>query len=227
MVGIDGYRGGWVAAVAAAGEVSWMTAPVDGIGALLAHLPSAGCVIAIDMPMGLPERDRRLCDALAKAALGRAHARVFLTPPRPVLLLPRATPNDEVQALSRELTGAGVSRQALALAPRILALDAHARDPRLVEAHPELSFAALAGEVLASKHSPLGRAQREAALGLAWPTGDVAGWLGCRPATVPEVDALDALVLTWTAGRHWSGISVRRPEDPPRDKQGVAMAIVT
>ena len=63
--------------------------------------------------------------------------------------------------------GQGISRQARALGPRILALDAVlATLPGhcVVEVHPELSFAELAGHVLDRKKSPEGVEQRLTAL---------------------------------------------------------------
>ncbi len=106
------------------------------------------------MPVGLLTSGLRPCDALARQELPGAASRVFTTPPRAVLELGPDAPNADVQALSRALTGQGVSRQALHLAPRILALDAAlaSREPRLVvEVHPELSFAELSGGVLDRK----------------------------------------------------------------------------
>ncbi|MBU6245076.1 MAG: DUF429 domain-containing protein [Actinomycetales bacterium] len=226
-VGIDGCPGGWVAAVRVDDALLWRTAGVGAFGSLLASLPADGCIIAVDMPVGLAERGWRPCDVLAKQALGRAHARVFLTPPRAVIELGPSAPNARVQACSRELTGQGVSRQALALAPRILDVDEHLPDQRIIEAHPELSFAAIAGRVLMSKHDPAGLQERSQALASAWPDADIQAWLATRPARVPLADALDALALAWTADRHATGRSTSLPEQPPTDDRGVPMMIVT
>jgi len=226
-IGVDGCPGGWVAALRIGDDVHWRTAAVGEFGSLLASLPATDCIVAVDMPIGLAERGWRPCDLEAKQALGRAHARVFLAPPRAVIELGPGAPNAEVQACARALTGQGVSRQALALAPRILDVDRHLPDPRIIEAHPELSFAAIAGHPLTSKHDPAGLRERSAALGRAWPESDVARWLDERPSRVPLADALDALAVAWTAQRHLAGRSMRVPALPPVDVRGVPMAIIT
>ena len=106
------------------------------------------------MPIGLPRAGRRACDLLAKQALGKAHPRVFLAPPRDVLA---ATSYDDAGARHRaHADGLGLSVQTWNIVDKIREVDAVADDPRLVEVHPELSFARLAGAVLVSKHRPEG-----------------------------------------------------------------------
>lgn len=205
-VGIDGYRGGWVAASLLDGTVTWRTCRVEHIGDLCA----AGVVVGVDMPIGLLDRGERACDALARRALPGAASRVFTTPPRGVLALGPDAPNDVAQAVAQELMGKGVSRQALALGPRILALDTHLAqhcDPgqraRVVEVHPELSFAEMAGTVLARKRSAEGVAQRLTALG-SWLDRPLV-LVDHRPPDVPVDDALDALAALWSALRWRDG----------------------
>jgi predicted RNase H-like nuclease len=131
-----------------------------------------------------------------------------------VLELGPDAPNVDAQALSRALTGQGVSRQALNLAPRILALDAVLTampDHRVVEVHPELSFAELAGRVLDRKKSPEGVDQRLAVLA-EWIPG-VRGLVASRPRGVPVDDALDALAALWSAVRWRDGLARSLPPD--------------
>ncbi len=204
-VGIDGYPHGWVAARADGHGVTWATTTVEGIGQLLQPDVATG----IDMPIGLLDAGERPCDGLARRELRGGASRVFTTPPRAVLELDPRVPNEEAQRVSRSTMGKGVSRQALALGPRILALDAHlARTAGLVvvEVHPELSFAQLAGSVLPRKKSAEGVSQRIDALA-GWLPG-VRGILDHRPAGVPVHDALDALAALWSAGR-WRDGSAR------------------
>lgn len=213
ITGVDGYRGGWVAAHVVDQSVTWSVAPVHGIGALVAdHCCAARDVMAIDMPIGILDRGWRECDMTAKAALGSAGSRVFLTPPRGVLELGLEAPNDVVQDVSRALTGQGTSRQALGLAERILALDSALRSTpagRVVEAHPELSFMEMTGSPLESKKSTAGVAQRISAL-QAW-LPETVRHLERVPADVPMDDALDALACAWTAQRHRDGGSRSLP----------------
>ena len=208
-VGIDGCRGGWVAVRLVGSGLTWTTAPVDRIDLLVG--PDA--VAGIDIPIGLAEHGLRDCDSLARAALPGAASRVFTTPPRAVIELGPAAPNSEVQEVSRRLSGRGVSRQALHLAPRILAVDALlARSPGLavVEVHPELSFAALAGRVLSRKKGDAGVAERIGAL-RGWLPG-VDGVVAARPRGVPIDDALDALAALWSAVRWRDGLARTLPD---------------
>ena len=203
-VGIDGCPGGWIAACLADGSVAWSFAAVADIATLI----PAGAWVGVDMPIGLLASGLRECDALARRELPGAASRVFTTPPRPVLELGPTAPNADVQALSRALSGQGVSRQALHLAPRILALDAALSalpGHRVVEVHPELAFAELAGRVLDRKATPEGLQQRVAALGT-WLPG-VDALLAGRPAGVPVIDALDALATLWSAMRWRDGFA--------------------
>lgn len=207
VIGIDGYPAGWVAVRICTSEesVTWATSPVDGIASLLAP----GSVIGIDMPIGLSDEGWRACDIEAKAQLGRAGSRVFLTPPRAVLELGIRAANDDVQALSRRLTGQGTSRQAMGLAERILALDEAlaASGPgsrgTVLEVHPELAFAEMDGRVLASKKTAAGVGERILAL-RAW-LPDVDRALASAPPHVPIDDALDALACAWSARRWQDG----------------------
>ncbi len=208
--GIDGYPGGWVCANLTSSAITWETAEVDAIATLLQR----GTITGVDMPIGLTDSGLRECDSLARRELPGAASRVFATPPRAVLVLGLGAPNQEVQDLSRRLTGSGVSRQALGLATRILALDsALAADPALtvIEVHPELSFAALAGRVLDRKKSAAGVGQRIAAL-LSWRT-DIADVLAAAPPDVPADDALDALAALWSAVRWRDGRARTVPVD--------------
>lgn len=208
-VGIDGYRGGWVAATVVDASVEWMTCAVHSIAELLAPRT----VVGIDMPIGLTEHGWRECDVLARQALGSARSRVFMTPPRAVLELGMQAPNDVVQEISHRLTGQGTSRQAMALAERILALDdalTRRPDVHVLEIHPELSFTEMAGEVLASKKSAVGVGQRLAALRPWLP--DLDQVLAKVPADVPIDDALDALACAWSARRFRDGAARTLPE---------------
>lgn len=208
-VGIDGYRHGWVAARIERDTLSWAAAPVGAVRRLL----DSGSFVGIDIPIGLADAGWRSVDAEARAALGAARSRVFMTPPRQVLALGLTAPNDTVQELSRRLTGQGTSRQALALAERIFDVDAVlTQEPhlRVIEVHPELSFAELAGGVLPSKKTATGVAQRLAAL-RGW-RDDIDDALQQAPADVPIDDALDALAAVWSAARWRDGTARTLPE---------------
>ena len=214
MLGVDGARGGWVGALVRGQDVRWLELPD-----VRAALAVDADVVAIDMPIGLPDTGRRACDLAAKRLLGAAHPRVFLTPPREVLDCPD---HPTASARHRDLVGgAGLSIQTWNIVDRMREVDDAADDPRLVEVHPELSFAALAGRLLDRKRTAAGRAQRLAAL---------RGWLpALDPGSVPSGDdAPDALAAAWSGQRWLAGTASVLPSgEPPRDSRGRPMRIVT
>jgi predicted RNase H-like nuclease len=215
ILGVDGAPGGWAAVIVdtsdpTGADLVWLRLPTIAEAVALDV-----DVIAIDMPIGLPAAGRRECDLLAKKALGRAHSRVFLAPPRDVL---NATSYGDAAARHRAHAGGlGLSVQTWNIVGKIREVDAVADDPRLVEVHPELSFARLAGEVLASKHGPDGRAVRLRAL--------ARRWRGLRDVPLGQ-DGIDALATAWSGERWVRGEAESLPEVPPRDDLGRPMRIV-
>jgi predicted RNase H-like nuclease len=113
-------------------------------------------VVPVDMPIGLPDRSSRQADIEARKFVGPRASSVFPTPIRAVL--------DEEDyatacAISRDLTGKAISKQAHALRPRLAEVDDWVRTAGVpvIEVHPEVSFAEMAGTTLGfSKHAPEG-----------------------------------------------------------------------
>ena len=209
LAGIDGYAKGWVIAILRDRHIVWRTCGIHDLESELKDLD----VIGIDIPIHLVKKGWRTCDLEAKTAMGKAGSRVFMTPPKAVLELGFATPKDEVQALSVELTGKGVSRQAMALAERVLAVNALLPDSRLYEVFPELVFAALDGAVLPSKKTATGAGARMRALD-PWLTtlGTSCALLMKQcPKDVPVDDALDAIAALAGALRISNGVARRWP----------------
>jgi predicted RNase H-like nuclease len=224
-VGIDGWRGGWVAVVLEDGR--WTaTRAAAGLADLLAACPGAAAV-GVDMPLGLVARGWRHADDLAAARLGAQRSRVFRVPPRPAW---QAATHREAVAVCRTLTDppAGFSVQAWSLKDKIAqAGEVRARDPgRLFEVHPELSFAALNGGavIAASKKTWNGQLARRAALARAGITlPDDLGPAGAVPAD----DILDAAAVAWTAARIAAGAADSFPDPPQPDDAGHPIAIWT
>jgi predicted RNase H-like nuclease len=211
VLGVDGCRGGWVGALLDDDAVTWLRLPdVDAV------LSVGADAVGIDMPIGLPPRGRRESDLLAKRLLGRAHPRVALTPPRAVLA---AATYEEAGSLHRRLVdGKGLSRQTWHLLAEVAEVDRRADDPRLVEVHPELSFALLAGRVLPPKRTAEGRDARLDVL---------RRWRPGLTDAPPGDDAPDALAAAWSAARWLAGSARTLPADPPRDQAGRPMRIVS
>ena len=201
VAGIDGYSRGWVAVeLDEHGDAAARTAP--HLGDLV---DSPARVVAVDMPIGIPNGEARAADLEARRVVGARRSSVFVTPPRAAL---EAESFAEANVIARELTGKGMSQQSFALRRRIFEVERLAEaDDRVVEVHPEVSFRELAGRPLAySKHSAEGLAERRALL-------EGAGiQLPPRPPGVPEADLLDAAVAAWTAGRFARGEARPLPE---------------
>ncbi|MGH3341850.1 MAG: DUF429 domain-containing protein [Carbonactinosporaceae bacterium] len=217
VLGVDGCRGGWLGArVADRRHVRWLALPdADAVLAVDA------VVTGIDIPIGLPDAERRACDVAARARLGPRRSAVFPAPVRAVL---DATSYPDACRRSRAARGVAVSRQTWNIVPRIADVDAalQARPrvhERVVEVHPELSFRMLAGVPLAAKHTAAGAALA------CWL--DVAAALRDLPPGAPRPDALDALAAAWSAQRWLQGAAVRLPAaEVGRDRVGHPMRIV-
>ena len=221
VVGVDGCPGGWVAIILGAGAVAGARFAAR-FGDLLAAIPT-GALVAVDIPIGLPERGWRQADAAARQFLRGQASSVFSTPPRPVVEAPSY---QEANRRCRALTGQGLSRQAFALARKILDVDRSRAEvgARLYEVHPEVSFRALATTPLqAGKRTWTGHMQRRALLeqaGIVVPADP--GPAG-RMAGVDDV--LDAAVAAWSAQRIAAGTARSLPDPPERDREGRAVAI--
>jgi predicted RNase H-like nuclease len=198
VAGVDGYRGGWVAVVLDSSGSHAVTARhFEEIAALDVD------VIAVDIPIGIPATERA-ADREARKVVGPRSSSVFTTPPRAALEAPTFA---EAVARARAATGKGISQQAYALRHRILEVDAFAEhDERIVEIHPEVSFAELAAAALPhSKRTAEGLAERRqllASVGIDVP----------EAPRVPEADLLDAAVAAWTARRYHRGEARPLPE---------------
>jgi hypothetical protein len=85
---------------------------------------------------------------LSRGLVGKRKSSVFPTPIRASLL---ATSHADGSALNLRATGKGITRQAYGLGKKILEIDAWVRtvDCAVIEVHPEVCFATLAGRPLA------------------------------------------------------------------------------
>jgi predicted RNase H-like nuclease len=219
LAGVDGCRGSWLAAVGDGAAVTWRLVP--GFRAL--YDDDALTVIAIDVPIGLPEAGRRTCDVEARRLLGRRGSSVFAAPIRAVLA---CSTYAEARAVLAALGGPSMSAQAFGIVPAVRDVDRcvdAADDDRVVETHPEIAFGLLSGEpALAGKKTPAGQADRIRAL-TSW-RPDLLAVLASVPAGVRLDDALDALACLWVAER-WSAGERRTLGTGERDVRNLPMRI--
>jgi predicted RNase H-like nuclease len=229
--GLDGCRGGWVLATLGPDE---LTVRVVATFAEVVDRVEDGVLaaLAVDMPIGLPDRGPRRADTEARRRLGVRRSSVFPTPVRAAL---DAVDYPDALAISRRVSGKGLSKQAFNLLRRMAEVDramTPALQDRIFECHPELAFAELAGATLVhSKHTRPGIDERLDLLARSLGPHQgrhltrAAGAAG--PGARPD-DVVDAVVIALVA----DAVAAGRPEavrlgDGTRDRRGLRMEIVT
>ena len=215
VAGVDGVRGGWAMAITGVDDRSPVEFSVwSSLEELWAEAQASGLlVVSLDMPVGLPGRQRRTADIEARELLGRRRASLFWTPPLCVI---DATDHAEANQRSRDLTDRGISAQTFNLMPKIRDLRATlapedfapAAVPRAAEVHPESSFVRLAGAPMTAPKSELdGIQERLAALVDVFPNISEAA-SSTPPLGPPKPaldDLLDAAAAAWTSRRIVTG----------------------
>jgi len=224
VLGVDGCLNAWVGALLTVDGIDVLVAgDIAGLVDEARGRRPALRVVAIDMPIGLPDAGPRGTDIRARERLpvGRKSS-VFPTPSR------AATAEStylEANAANRAALGKGLSQQAFRLIPKILQVDRYVRSGppvTVLEAHPEVSFAEIDPVcVIPSKLTTAGAATRRVALGS----------VGLEtPAHVPGQgyavdDLLDACVMAWTAARYAAGTAYSLPNPPEVFSDGIPAAI--
>jgi predicted RNase H-like nuclease len=228
VLGVDACRSGWIGIALSGGDPQPYVAPT--IRELAAQAAADGPlrVIAIDIPIGLADAGRRRADQLARGALGPRWPSLFITPVREAV---QADGFPAALAANRRLAGEGISRQAFALSAKIRDVDDWLRGmspprARVVEAHPELSFAQLAGAPLAMRKSTWAGAELRRTL-LAQAGITLPGDLGRAGEQAGVDDVLDAAAAAWTARRISQGSARCLPDPPETFSDGLPCAIWT
>jgi len=224
VLGVDWAHHAWAAvAIDDTGFVGGFVEPtIERVEARALAEHGVG-VIVVDIPIGLPDASRRLADTLAQDRVGARRTTVFFTPIRAAIESPD---HASATAASVRATGGGISTQAYALRTRILDVDGWVPRSRvrMLEGHPEVSFAAMGGAPLAhSKHSAAGLADRGdllASVGLVLPRDAYAGF-----GTASLDDVYDAAAMAWTARRVERGEAVSLPDPPEVFSDGLPAAI--
>lgn len=229
VIGVDGCPSGWFAIVYDLDTNVLIPRFRRSFADLLAASPDA-MSIGVDIPIGLSTGEPRRCDLEARRLLGPRRSSVF---PAPDPRIVDAATYQEALARFRALTGKGISAQSFGIYAKVAEVNrvmTSQLQDRVFEAHPEVSFWALAGgrPMLHSKKTPNGFEERRALLltalgGVEIPDREQARRLA-RPAA-PD-DVLDAIAVAWTASRYAAGKACRLPTDPPTNARGLRMEIV-
>lgn len=233
LAGVDGCRAGWFVVCGPAGAVPEI-AVYPSFAEILAALPG-DAVIAVDMPIGLPERIRgggRGPEQSVRPLLGARQSSVFSIPSRSAV---HAASHGEAcsLALATSEPPRKVSRQAFGLFAKIREIDAvmtPALEARVFEVHPELAFWRLNGgramtlpKKIRGSVNPAGMAERRALL---QSRGLPAGLLAGRPpAGAAADDLLDAAACFMIAARIAAGRARPFPDPPVLTERGARMAI--
>jgi predicted RNase H-like nuclease len=228
LVGVDGCRGGWVALIENRGQMESRVFP-DWEG-LMGHM-TEGALIGVDTPIGLPSKGSRQCDVEARKRLGRPRgSSVFPAPVRGVLK--NGGSHREISDLHRRLDGRGLSQQAYRLLPKIMEVDGYlredlARQQRVIEIHPEVSFAVWNGgrPMAFRKSKSSGRLERERLIDRAWPGLRERLWEAVRTQDCERDDLNDAFAALWTVRRIAAGEAETLAPVAEVDETGLRMEI--
>ena len=232
LAGVDGCPGGWIVAVVRGAEVRIEVRP--RFADVLARGPA---LIAVDIPIGLPDRaghGGRAAENAVRPLVGARQSSVFSVPSRAALYA-ESYAEACATALATSYPPRKVSKQLFNIAPKIREVDALLRgDPalarRVFEVHPELAFWRLnGGQALDRPKKVKGRCYEP---GLALRRSLlIAGGLpeiavnAKPPKGAGPDDLLDALACAYVAVRLRDGSAQPFPDPPERDAYGLPMAI--
>jgi predicted RNase H-like nuclease len=247
VAGVDGCRGGWIVAVSDAGMSQLDIFRIEALDELFAKYPALKAV-AVDMPIGLPERigpRGRTPERLVRPLLGKRQSSVFSIPARSAVeaAVDPHIPEDQrfrhccAIARTTPAEGKAVAKQAFGIFPKVVQLDRWLRSnpvhaSRVYECHPEVSFWAMNGEQevhepkkIKHRLSEVGFRRRQDLLrGQGFDSGAVTPELARRLGAGLD-DLTDACAACWTALRIAYGRARSFPDPPERDRYGLPIAI--
>jgi predicted RNase H-like nuclease len=235
VAGVDGCRGGWLCVIRNANAPFWEQVFLAKTVAEILNHPAAPQVIAIDIPIGLPDLIAgagRGCDGAVRKILGKRAGAVFAVPARAALY-----EKDYAAACAAAFAASDpprkISKQMFHLLPKMREVDGlmtPALQTRLFECHPEGAFCLMnRAEPL---HEPKKRQGQPNLPGLDFRRALLVtqGYSESFVRTTPPNNAgaddlLDACACAWTAARILKGEAIRFPAAPPADAKGLRMEI--
>jgi len=249
VAGVDGCKAGWVAVVLRRGGTPEVRV-YGAFGQVMDDLPD-DAVVAVDMPIGLPDRigpNGRGPERLVRARLGERQSSVFSIPSRSAVYAETAdfSTIENWYAAHRRASDVAlatsepprkISIQAFGIFSKIRELDTLLRSHatlarRVIESHPEAAFWRFDGErpmqlpkKVKGRVNPAGMEERRDLLtrcGL-----DPALLRAPPPRGAGEDDVLDAAAVMLVAARHALGVAIPFPDPPLRDACGLPIAIWT
>ena len=235
FVGVDGCPCGWFSVGFSQDgryDVGMFVAFAD-----LLNRYAGSQLILVDMPIGLPGGcEERPSDPKARKKLGQPRgASVFRAPTRQATEYLVNHPGDicGVKAVQMEITGKTLSKQSIAIMPKIAEVDQAMldRQPKVREVHPEICFWALNNRhpMGFRKKRPEGIEERLCVLERVEPMARDIFNEGCANFYRKDVardDIIDALAAAVTAGGGWPDGFRTLPQNPPQDARGLRMEMV-
>jgi len=236
VAGVDGCRAGWIVAFVGPNHEDVRVRVVPRFADIF-DAPEQPCVVAVDVPIGLPARigpRGRGPERAVRPLLGDRQSSVFAVPSRAAVY---AQDYREACRLALETSDPPkkVSKQLFMIAPKIREVDETLRNSRTLtgrvfEVHPEVAFWRLNGgralpepkKVKGRPYGP-GVALRRALLtnhGFSKAATEEAAPLGAATD-----DLLDSLACAAIARRILARAAVSFPDPPLRDEFGLPVAI--
>jgi predicted RNase H-like nuclease len=236
LAGVDGCPCGWVVAFVRPHAEEVRVAVVSRFADVLAA-PEQPAIIAVDVPIGLPERTGsggRLAETVVRPLLGERQSSVFSVPSRRAVYAADYAEACRV-ALATSDPPRMVSKQLFMIAPKMREVDAVLRAEaaaagKTFEVHPELAFWRLNDgrsldqpkKVKGKCYEPGLALRRRLLVATGLPAAVVNG---APPIGAGPDDLLDALACAAVARRIHDGAAQSFPHPPPRDAFGLPMAI--
>lgn len=228
--GVDGCHKGWFI-VSVTQSQDWEFRIFSDIKALWKHNRDSSLIL-IDIPIGLPHSNSRLCDREARKLLKKRGASVFPAPSREAIL---AVDYQKACEANKRILGKKISIQAWNISVKIKEVDEllcyhRAARMQIRESHPEICFWALTGgrSLSYSKRNEAGMRERLAVLQKICPGSETIFYHAIKKYARQDLakdDILDAIALAITASSLPATLCTV-PKNPARDKQNLPMEIV-
>jgi predicted RNase H-like nuclease len=239
IAGVDGCKGGFAVVYASAEAFDKAEIKVFETFPELISTLAPESIIAIDIPIGLPDQaiaGGREPDWAARAFLGKQRASVFPVPSRQAVYADKDV-YERVCVIAQATSDPPrkPSKQVFGIFPRIQEVDKTLRQDlglreRVFEAHPEVSFRMMNNnEPLTERKKVKGRLHlpgMELRRELLAKEGFPPSFLDQKPPSGAAFDDFyDACACAWSARRILHGKARVFPAHPPQDGEGLEQAI--
>jgi len=227
-IGVDGCKGGWIAAVYDHGDLR--IEKYNVIDAIIERYPLFEGFL-IDMVIGLPSNDAHIRpDTFARSLIPRRTSTIFAVPSRQAVY--KNSEAEQIEANKKAL-GKGLSKQTVAIISKIRELDSFLNSkPQyknvIKESHPEVCFARLNGNVLMTKKAQFD-GMNERIYILKKYILELDGSIILTKAKELKCNAddiVDAICLAVTANLNYQGKGETIPAEPMIDDNGLIMHMV-